>query len=369
MGGDEDEPIERSTLDRGSIRQRLQDWLGKRLPEAAAPTISEVSTPSATGMSSETLLFDASWSEACTHRTASFAGRLAPDEGDVPVFPRYDLESQFRLLELIDRHSNVPVPAVRWLELDPEPLGAPFFVMDRVEGRVPPDIPPYVFAGWILDTTPEKRNLLQESTIATLAELHAIDPIEADASFLEFPVEGDSPLRRHVQNQRDYYAWVVADGTRHPLLERAFDWLDANWPSDEGAAVISWGDSRIGNVLYDGFEPAALLDWEMAGLAPREVDLGWMCFMHTFFQDIAEGAGLPGLPDFLQLPDAAERYERASGHRPRDLGWYYTYAALRHGIIMSRIQRRIVHFGQSEGWGDDPDDAIPHRKALERLID
>ena len=131
--------------------------------------------------------------------------------------------------------------------------------------------------------------------------------------------------------------------------------------------MISWGDSRIGNVLYEGFEPAALLDWEMAGLAPREVDLGWLCFMHRFFQEIAESVDLPGLPDFLRLGDAAACYERASGHTPRDLLWYFTYAALRHGIIMARIHRRSVHFGQA-AWDDDPDAVIPHRPILERLL-
>ena len=57
--------------------------------------------------------------------------------------------------------------------------------------------------------------------------------------------------------QRAYYEWVAADGLRSPLLERTFDALEARWPRHEGRAVLSWGDARIGNVLYSGFEPEA----------------------------------------------------------------------------------------------------------------
>ncbi|NRA06810.1 MAG: phosphotransferase family protein [Myxococcales bacterium] len=367
IGPEDFQEVERSTLDREQTRARLEGWLAGRLPEGSEPEIPELSSPSGSGMSSETLLFDARYREDGQRRQASLVARLAPHAADVPVFPRYDLDAQFRLLDLVARHSQVPVPAVRWLEGDPAALGTPFFVMEQVAGRVPSDIPPYAFGGWLFDAKPEERQRLQDATVETLAALHGIDATNAGADFLAFEVAGDTPLRRHVQNQRGYYAWTASDGVHHPILERAFEWLEAHWPSDEGETVISWGDSRIGNVLYEGFEPAALLDWEMAGLAPREVDLGWLCFMHRFFQEIAESVDLPGLPDFLRLGDAAACYERASGHTPRDLLWYFTYAALRHGIIMARIHRRSVHFGQA-AWDDDPDAVIPHRPLLERLL-
>ena len=368
IGPEDFQEVERSTLDREEARARLRRWMAARLPPGSEPEISELSSPSGTGMSSETLLFDAEYREHAEARRLSLVARLAPHAEDVPVFPRYDLAAQFRLLDLVARHSQVPVPAVRWLEEDPAALGTPFFVMERMEGRVPSDIPPYLFSGWLFDADPAERRHLQEASVTALSGLHAIDPLKADAGFLDFDVAGDTPLRRHVQNQRDYYAWITTDGVRHPLLERAFAWLEAHWPGDEGEAVISWGDSRIGNVMYRSFEPVALLDWEMAGLAPREVDLAWLCFMHRFFQEIAESLGLPGLPDLLRVDDVAVSYQRLSGHEPRDLLWYYTYAALRHGIIMARIHRRSVHFGQAS-WEEEVDAAIPHRVLLERLLD
>ena len=365
---DEITSVERSTLDREEARARLERWLAGRLGAGASVEIPALSSPSGSGMSSDTLLFDARVRTDAGEETLSLVARLAPQHRDVPVFPSYDLAAQFRLLGLVAAQGGVPVPRVRWLETDAAHLGAPFLAMDRVEGRVPSDVPPYVFAGFVLEASDAERATLERSTVEAMAALHAIDAERADAGFLAFPVKGDTPLERHVENQRDYYAWVVADGVRHPLLERTFAWLDAHWPAHESEPVISWGDSRIGNVIYRGFEPAALLDWEMAGLGPRELDLGWLCFMHSFFQDIAVAMGMTGLPDFLRLPNAAAAYERASGRTPRDLVWYYVYAALRHGIVMSRIQRRMIAFGQSQ-WTDDPDSVIPHRPALERLLD
>ena len=61
--------------------------------------------------------------------------------------------------------------------------------------------------------------------------------------------------------------------------------------------MVSWGDARIGNIIYRDFEPVAVLDWEMAGLGPPALDLGWMIYLHRFFQDLAEQMGMKGMPE------------------------------------------------------------------------
>jgi aminoglycoside phosphotransferase (APT) family kinase protein len=327
--------------------------------------VSDLVNPSANGMSSETLLFSAEWQEG-GRRSGSFVARVAPDEGDAPVFPVYDLESQYRVLELVGTHSRVPVPKVRWLELETSHLGAPFFVMDRVDGRVPPDVMPYTMGSWLTEAEPGQRRSLQDETVGVLADLHGIGTGGLDVSFLEFDLPGESPLRRHVANQRKFYAWARGERS-FPVLERAFEWIDENWPEDEGEPVISWGDSRIGNVLYDGFEPAAVLDWEMAALGPRELDLGWMIFLHLFFQDITERMEMPGLPEFMRRVDVVETYEKLCGYRPRDMDFFEVYAALRHGIVMTRVHARAVHFGEAE-WPEDVDSVIHHRDVLEQML-
>ncbi|MFI5321128.1 MAG: phosphotransferase family protein [Myxococcota bacterium] len=351
----------RSTRDVEATRARLEAWLAERLPGAR---IASVSSPSGTGMSSETLLFDAAWREGETERSAPFVARVAPDPRDVPVFPSYDLATQFRVMQLAAR-GGVPTPNVRWLELNAARIGSPFFVMDRVAGRVPPDIMPYPMGSWLSEASREQQRALQDATIAAIARLHAIDPEKSRAQFLAFSLPGATALRRHFENQRRFYDWM-REGRRYGLIERAFAWLEAHWPADEGDTVISWGDSRIGNVLYDGFTPAAVLDWEMAALGPRGLDLGWLSFMHAFFEMIARGAGLPGMPHFLRAPDVAAEYARLTG-RSIELRWYEAYAALRHAIIMARIQSRAVHFGES-ALPANLDAAIPHGPLLEQML-
>ena len=117
IGPEDFQEAERSTLDREQARASLERWLAERLPEGSAPEIQELSSPSGSGMSSETLLFDARYREGGQRRQASLVARLAPHAADVPVFPRYDLDAQFRLLDLVARHSKVPVQCspVGWL--------------------------------------------------------------------------------------------------------------------------------------------------------------------------------------------------------------------------------------------------------------
>jgi len=367
---DEENPTEiaRTTRDDNVLRERLQSWLATQLPEGANPQVSEISSPSASGMSSETLLFDASWKgESGAEEGGAFVGRMAPSAADLPTFPSYDMKMQAEVIRLAGEY-GVPVPAVRWVELDPEVLGAEFFVMERLVGRVPADVPTYLSEGWVFDATDDERRQMQDETVAAIAKIHSIDLEKSDGSFLEFDVPGDTPLRRHVANQRAYYDWLIENGRRSPLIERSFEWLDANWPN-ETSTVVSWGDSRIGNVMYaeEGLTPVAILDWEMAGLGTRELDLGWLSFMHMFFQKLFEGMGAPGLPKFLPPDELAETYHELTGHVVEDLRWYVTYGAVRHAIIMSRISERMVLFGHGQP-PEDPDDRIPHRGSLEAML-
>lgn len=363
------QPLTRSSRDRDELGDRLLAWLSDRIGEDGDVSIGDVTSPDGSGMSSETLLFDATWTDGSGQGDHALVARVEPDLGDVPVFPTYDLELQFRVMELVGSQSNVPVPTTRWYEPDPGPLGAPFFVMDRIEGRVPSDMPPYIMEGWLLDAAADKQRTLQDTSVGILADLHGIDLGGRDVEFLESPAEGATPLARHINNQRAYYDWSRGD-RRHPIIEATFEWLDANWPDDEGPAVISWGDSRIGNVMYqtDGFSPVAAFDWEMAALAPQEMDIGWMIFMHTFFHEIAIAIGLPGMPDFLRREDVIATYETRSGRPVQNLEWFEVYAALRHGMIMTKVRERSVHFGEAE-WPDDIDSVIPHRHVLEQMLD
>ena len=355
-----------SRRDLADLKERLEHWMACQLPAGAEPRVSGLEVPASNGMSTETVLFDATWRENDRTRAESLVARVAPDASTVPVFPVYDLDRQFQVMRLVAALTSVPVPRVYWSEPDSGPLGTPFVVMERVEGQVPPDVMPYNFGSWLSDATAAEQTKLQESSVGILAKLHAIENAEEKFAFLNSKRPEATPLRRHVAEQWSYYEWT-ADGLHLPVIERCFAWLQDHWPRDEGPTVLSWGDARIGNVMYRQFEPVAVFDWEMASLGPRELDLGWFIFLHRFFEDIAANMGLPGMPHFLRRDDVAATYESLTGHIPRDLDFYTMYAALRHGIVMCRIQLRAIHFGQAT-MPDDVNDLIMHRPTLERML-
>jgi len=351
-----------ATRDLADTRERLERWLTERFPPGSAPVVSELVAPDANGVSTETLLFGVRWSSDGEVQSSAMVARVAPDPANMPIFPVYDIEGQFRTVKTIGELGVVPVPTVHWCEPDPAVLGSPFFVMDRVEGVVPPDVMPYNMGSWVTEASPEERARMQESSVAALARIHGIDrPAE------RFAHVGGGSLRQLVDHEREYYEWMVSDGNRSKLFEEMFDWLEAHWPDDDGPIVLSWGDARIGNVIYRDFEPVAVLDWEMAALAPRETDVGWFIFLHEMFEDIAARYGLGGLPDFLRADDVIAAYERQTGYTPQNMRWFRMLAGLRASLPISRAARRSVHFGESD-MPDEFDGLIHHKGLLERML-
>jgi aminoglycoside phosphotransferase (APT) family kinase protein len=368
--------VTQARRDPAQLAAGLRRWLAARLGEAAAPEVSGLDRSSANGLSSETALFDAAWRGADGPTAARLVARLEPDLDDTPVFPSYELAHQVALLRAVADLTPVPVPAVRWWEPDPSWLGAPFFVMDRVDGEVPPDVMPYNFCdNWLYDASPEDQRTLQDATVAVLAELHGVEGAVERFAFLGPRAGAAAPgagaggaLRRHVAHTRAWYDWSVrASGLRSSLVEAGFARLDETWPGDGGGTVLSWGDARIGNVIYRGFRPVAVLDWEMAGLGPRELDVARLLMAHRVFEDLAGQLGVPGMPSFLQVDDVAGEYERLSGHAPRHLDWYGTYAAVQWGIVFLRTGHRQVAHGQQAA-PDAGDDLLHHRTTLARAV-
>jgi aminoglycoside phosphotransferase (APT) family kinase protein len=356
--------IKKTTRDYADLEVRLGAWLLDQLPDRE-PTIASMVVPDSNGMSSETILLDVATNDGATTR---YVVRIAPLDDAFPVFRSYDLDLQFRVMRLVAERSDVPVPAMVWLELDAAKVGSPFLVMERLDGLVPPDNLPYPFGdNWLYDADRDDQRRLQDSTIAAMAGIHGIELTDDDRAFLDIDAPGGTALRRHVEDQKAYHEWVTG-GDLHPVITATFDWLEANWPEDDTDALLSWGDGRVGNVMYQDFEPVGVLDWEMAALAPREVDLAWTIFIHRFFEDIVAMLELPGMPHFMRQDDVCATYESLTGYAPRDMRWYLVYAALRHGIVMAQVTRRAVAFGEAE-MPADPDDLILHKPTLYAMLD
>ncbi|HMQ26326.1 MAG TPA: phosphotransferase family protein, partial [Acidimicrobiales bacterium] len=211
-----------STRDHEVLAQRLSEWLGAR-PGFTQGVVHDLAAPSTNGMSSETLLFDAEWTDAEGGHRDRCVARLEPEMTAVPVFPSYDLELQYRVMNLVGERTGVPVPRTLWFEPERDAVGSPFIVMGRVDGVVPPDVMPYPFGdNWLFDAHPDDQRRLQDRSVAVLADLHSLEATEEELSFLDTKAPGDTPLRRHVNGQRAFYDWTRGAGTpdeiRLPVL-------------------------------------------------------------------------------------------------------------------------------------------------------
>jgi aminoglycoside phosphotransferase (APT) family kinase protein len=238
--------------------------------------------------------------------------------------------------------------------------------MDRLDGEAPTDMPPYVFGGWMIDATPEQRATMQRNAIETLTQLHAIDLADVDTAFLEIDGYSGSPIDQMLAYQHWFYDWV-RDGQSYPIIERSFAYLEAHKPVDLDTVLV-WGDARIGNMLWKDWEPVAVLDWEMATIGPREVDLAWMIFLHRFFQNLAEVFGMEGIKGFMSFDEVQATYAEMSGYAPKQLEWFELFAALRFAIISVRTSLRSISYGQMEPV-EDREGLIMHRDLMVQILD
>ena len=138
-----------SERDHATLRDQIQHWLANRVD---GPVVSDLEVPPSNGMSSETVMFEAAWFEGGVRRVQRCVLRLPPDPAAEPVFPTYDMARQYKAMDLVGATHERAGAAAAVAGGDPQYLGAPFFVMRRVDGLVPPDIMPYTFGdNWLFD--------------------------------------------------------------------------------------------------------------------------------------------------------------------------------------------------------------------------
>ena len=369
QGPPADLKLQRTARDASTVPALLEGWLSGVLPADASPRVTLHSGIDANGMSSETLVFDATWTEHGAPRTGEYVARVAPSPDELPVFPDYALQAQYDVMRIVGERTDVPVPTVGLFEPTGEVLGTPFFLMDRIAGLVPPDVPPYNWGdNWLADASPDDQRRLQDGTVRAIAGLHAIPDAERAFAFLDRSEQpGVTPLQRNLAWARSWYEWAVPDLGRAPIAERTLAWLEANLPETTGDPVLCWGDSRIGNVLYRDFAPVGVLDWEMAALGPREMDLSWLVFAHLVFESITEVFEMPGMPHFLREEDVRSTYAELTGVHLGDLTWYHLYNAVLWCVVFMRTGARQIHFGEVER-PDDIETLFHHKPLMERLL-
>lgn len=327
------------------LGQTLARWLEARWPRAAGLEIGDLVTPRLTGFSNETVIFRAAWREDGRPREDRFVLRIEPSEPMIypqqTATPLPSVEVQYRAMRAVAAQSDVPLAPLVGYESSPTLLGGPFFVMGYVDGRVPSDVPLYTHEGFLVDeATPADRRRLVESGLEALARLHRIDWRKADLGWLV--PQGRAPGLGWQLELHGEYARRELAGREHPILQQAFGWLEAHRPA-EGEIGLSWGDARLGNMIFAGFECAAVTDWEAIALGPPELDLGWWLMFDRFAHESGGAARLPGMPT---RDEQRACYESLSGRRVADSHYFEVLAAMRFAAVMIRNGDRLTRAGR-----------------------
>jgi aminoglycoside phosphotransferase (APT) family kinase protein len=256
----------------------------------------------------------------------------------------HDVLREARLLRAL-AGTPARVPAVLAVCDDPETIGSPFYVMERIAGEVIVASIPEP-----LDTPGERRRIAEE-LIDALAEIHAVD---WQAAGLEGFGKPTGYLER--QLRRFTGLWELNKTREIPAVERVGGWLAQNIP-ESGPATIVHGDFRLGNTIYADDAPARLqcvLDWEMATIGDPLADLGYLCMMWTEQGDPGGGlrealATVTRREGFPTREELIAGYEQRTGRSMRDLRWYTSLALWKSVVFMEGNYKRAI-----SGTTDDP---------------
>jgi aminoglycoside phosphotransferase (APT) family kinase protein len=262
-----------------------------------------------------------------------------------PVPPSaHDVLREARILsELQDTPARTP--PVLAVCADEAVIGAPFYVMERIDG-------------WVLDTgvpkpldTPEQRSRIGPELVDALVELHAVEwrdrpglaSLSRSSGYLERQLRRFNGLWEH-NRTRDV-----------PAVERVGRWLAEHRPVTAEETVVH-GDYRLGNVMFAQRTPAALsavLDWEMAAIGDPLADLGYLCTLWVDRDDpplgMYEQNGLTRRTGFSRREELVAHYEQRSGRSMTDIAWYQALALWKSAVFMEGNYRRAL-----EGATDDP---------------
>jgi aminoglycoside phosphotransferase (APT) family kinase protein len=280
------------------------------------------------------------------HSNATFALSTGvvlrrPPRGPLPP-SAHDVLREARLLHALEG-TAVRTPRVLAECADLEVIGAPFYVMELIDGDV------------ITTTIPEAlRSSADHERIASelidaLVELHAVEWTALD-------LEGFGRPSGYLERQLRRFGglWEHNRTREVPEVVEVGRWLADNLPAEQPATIVH-GDYRLGNVMFGARAPArliAIFDWEMATIGDPLADVGYMVShwrerddppTRFSLQTVTEGDGFPDRRGLVEL------YARRSGRPVEDLDWYIVLAIWKSVVFMEGNYRRAV-----SGATDDP---------------
>lgn len=240
------------------------------------------------------------------------------------------VDREYRVMTALAQ-SRVPVPKTVLYHAEPDIVGTPFYLMERLQGRV---FPEYSLPG----VSPDDRRAMYESMARTLADLHQVDWQAIGLS--DYGREGNYFSR---QLARWGSQWETADQHDNPQLDSLLAWLRANLPQDDETTVCH-GDFRLGNLMFHPTEPRVIgvLDWELSTLGHPLADLAYNCIAwHTL---PSEYGGIRGLDlQALGIPSQAEYLQQYCASTQRSRGaetFHFAFALFRLAVIFEGIAAR-----------------------------
>ena len=249
------------------------------------------------------------------------------------------VDREYRVLEALSK-THVPVPKPLTYCADPEILGTPFYVMERIEGRVFHDAA-------LPELSHDERTALYRSMAETLARLHALDPNEIGLS--DFGRSGNYFERQLARWSKQ---WEESSVHSIPALDRLIEELARALPPDDGILSIVHGDYRMGNLMVHPTEPRVIgiLDWELSTLGHPLADLGFAVMAwHTTPRDYGGIAGLDferlGLPTKDEFVNA---YMRLAIDKSSLKPFHIAFALFRFAVIFVGIAER-ARLGNAAG--------------------
>jgi aminoglycoside phosphotransferase (APT) family kinase protein len=254
----------------------------------------------------------------------------------------HDVGREHRIMAAL-QDTAVPVPPLVGDEPDETVTGAPFYVMEFVDGLVPRDAEVVTAS---LDS--DARRAVAFNLADTLADLHAVD---VDAVGL-----GDLAKRTdYIARQLHRWSGQYAKGSQRdlPLVGEVHDRLAADIP-EQGPPAIVHGDYRLDNMIVgpDG-GIRAVLDWELCTLGDPLADLGllkvyWSPPTGREMPMIPAAGDIPGVP---AIEDVIDRYGQRSGRDLDQLDYYVAFGYWKLAIILEGVHTRFASgaYGQTDG--------------------
>jgi aminoglycoside phosphotransferase (APT) family kinase protein len=302
---------------------KLAAWMAGKMPGASDIRIDNLDYPRGAGQSHETILFDAHWREGGEERSQGYVVRIKPSS--FTVFPDNLFDEQYQVMKVLHDNNYVRVARPLWLEQDAAILGNPFFVMEKVKGRVPVSIPPYARSGWVSEASPEQHRRMWEEGVRQLAAIQLV-PLDK-VRFLEGPPPAREGLAQEWDKYTRFVAWLE-EVEPQPALRAALDRLKSIWPKNQPEGMV-WGDARIGNMMFDeDYRVAAVMDWEQPSLGGALNDLAWFIVISVTLHGPSAQVGRH-LPGMGTREETVALWEQISGKSAADLDWFEDFTHLK----------------------------------------